>query len=157
VEGVAEDEDAGTPRRRARDLHRILDRFRAARHQEAALLGAAARRELGQQATDLDIRLVHTDHEALVQVAVELLPDGRSGEPVTGVLAAEPAGEVDVRASVHVLDPGSFGARHDEWWRGDTARDVPLAGRNHRFRRGLLADRHVRREPTETVSNLSHP
>ena len=33
------------------------------------LVVAAARRELGQPAADLDVRLVHADHEALVQVA----------------------------------------------------------------------------------------
>ena len=36
----------------------------------------AARRELGEPAADLHVRLVHADHEALVEVAVDLRVDG---------------------------------------------------------------------------------
>ena len=116
MEGAAEDEDGGAAGRRARDLDRVLDGLRAAvRGAELSLVGAPTGRELGEQAAHLDVGLVHPDHEALVQVAVELLVDRlhRGREPVAGVLAAEAAGEVDVRAPVCVLDPRAFGAGDD--------------------------------------------
>jgi hypothetical protein len=52
----------------------------------------------------------------LVQVAVDLLVDRRHNgrEPVTDVLAADAAGEVDVAAPVDVPDPGAFGAVDDD-------------------------------------------
>jgi hypothetical protein len=50
---------------------------------------------------------------------------------VTRVLAAEPAGEVDVAPAVDVLDGGPFGARDDERRRGDPARHMLLAGGEH--------------------------
>ena len=115
MERSAEDEDGGTAGRRARDLDRVLDGLRAAIHENAWLLGAPARRDLGEQAAHLDVGFVHSDHEALVQIAVELLADrlDRGREPVAGVLAAEAAGEVDVRAPVCVLDPRALGAGDD--------------------------------------------
>ena len=77
---------------------------------------AAAGRELGEAAADLDVRLVHPDHEALVQVLVDLrvdrLDDG--GQRVAEVGAAEAAGEVDVLAPFGVPDAGALGARDDE-------------------------------------------
>ena len=90
---------------------------------------ARARRELGEPAADLDVRLVDADHEALVEVAVDLLvdrvDDGR--EAVAGVLAADAAGEVEVRAAVDVGDARAVGARDDEPRRRDAARDVARA------------------------------
>ena len=83
-----------------------------------------ARRELGEPAADLDVRLVDPDHEALVQVAVDLLVDGRDdgAEAVARVLAADPAGEVEVAAAVDVADPAPLA-------RATTSRGVetPLA------------------------------
>src|SRR5204862_5842793 len=93
--------------RGAGDLDRVLDGFGAAVQEQALLRLARARRELGESAADLDVRLVYPDHEALVEVRVDLLVHGRDGgrQPVARVLAAEAAREVDVRLAVDVLDP----------------------------------------------------
>ena len=82
---------------------------------------------LVEEPADLDVRLVHPDHEALVEIAVDLLVDRSGREAVAGVLASEPAGEVDVLATVDVPDPCAFRAGDDEWRSGDTARDVACA------------------------------
>ena len=82
----------------------------------------SARPRLVEQPADLDVRLVHPDHEALVEVAVDLLVNRRGSEAVAGVLAAEPAGEVDVLAAVDVPDPGALRARDDERGGRDAAR-----------------------------------
>jgi len=75
--------------------------------------------------THVDVRLVGPDHEALVQVAVDLGVDrGRDGlEAVPRVLAADPAGEVDVFVAVDVDDGGAVGAVDDESWSRHAARD----------------------------------
>ena len=130
MEGAVEDDHRGSPGRDACDLDGVLDRFGPAVQQHRLLVVAAARRELGQAAAHLDVGLVHPDHEALVQVAVDLgvnrVDDRR--ERVPEVRAAEAAGEVDVLASVGVPDPRSLRAADDERRRRDATRDVPLAG-----------------------------
>ena len=90
MEGVVEDDDRRSAGGGARDLDRVLDRLGAGVDEQGLLLVAAARRELGEPPADVDVRLVHADHEALVQVAVDLLVDGRDGggQAVAGVLAA---------------------------------------------------------------------
>src|SRR5581483_7044747 len=110
VEGVLEDDDATAPRRGACDLHRVLDPLRAGVEEDAALLLARARRQLGEPPADLDVRLVDAHHEALVQVAVELVADrGRDrAEAVARVLARDPAREVEVPAAVGVPDPSAL-------------------------------------------------
>ena len=129
VEGVVEDDDRGPPGRDARDLDGVLDRLGARVQQDRLLVVATAGRELGEPAADLDVRLVHPDHEALVQVLVDLgvdrLDDGR--QRVAEVGAAEAAGEVDVLAPVGVPDARALGAGDDERGRGDAAGDVALA------------------------------
>jgi hypothetical protein len=107
-------------------------------------VGAGAGRQLGEAAADLDVRLVDPDHEALVQVRVDLLVHrrDRGWEAVTGVLAAEAAGEVDVRAAVHILDPGALRARDDDRRSCDPPRDVLLAGGQDSLALGALIDRH---------------
>ena len=144
VERVLEDDHARPAGRGARDLDRVLDGLGSGVQEEGLLVGADAGRELGQPAADLDVRLVDPDHEALVQVRVDLLVHrGDCGrEAVTGVLAAEAAGEVDVRAAVHVLDPSAFRARDDDRRRRDPARDVLLAGREDALGRGALLHGH---------------
>ena len=68
-----------------------------------------------QPPAELNVRLVHPDHRALVQVAVDLLVDrgDRGRKTVAEVLAGEPAGEVDVLAPVHVHDPRALCARDE--------------------------------------------
>ena len=64
----------------------------------------------------LDVGLVHADHEALVQVLIELRPhrlDGRA-EAVADVLATEAAREVDVGLAVDVGEPGARGPGHEK-------------------------------------------
>ena len=56
------------------------------------------------------------------------------------VLAAEPAGEVDVLAAVDVPDPRALGPRDDERRRRDAARDVALARFLHALGRAALVD-----------------
>src|SRR4029078_3310128 len=91
--------------------------------EDAALLAAAAGRELGEPPADLDVGLVGADHEALVEGPGELLvePGDGGGEVVAGVLAADAAGEVDVAAAVEVPDPGAPGPVAQQRGAGDTA------------------------------------
>ena len=97
VECIVEDDNGRPARRGARDLHGVLVRLRAGVDEDRLLVRTGARRELREKPARPDIRLVHADHEALVQVAVGLLldriDDGR--EPVAGVLAADAACEVE--------------------------------------------------------------
>ena len=128
VERAVEDDDAGAPGRGARDLHRVLDRLRAG-VEEQALRGRLARPELIEAPAHLDVRLVDPDHEALVQILVDLLVDRTddSGRAVPEVLARDAAAEVEVLASFGVPDPCAPGPRNDEAGRRDAARDVALA------------------------------
>src|SRR5207253_7342687 len=91
-----------------------------------------------------DVRLVETDHEALVQVAVDLLVDrahdGRVA--VTEVLAGDPAGEVDVLAPVGVPDARAPGPGDDELGGGDAAGDEALAVPQHLLGGRLFLDSH---------------
>ena len=68
VERVVEDDDGGTTGGSARDLDRVLHRLRAGVDEDRLLLGARARRELGEAPAHLDVRLVDPDHEALVEI-----------------------------------------------------------------------------------------
>ena len=140
VEGVLEDDDGGPAGRGARDLDGVLDPLGARVDEQALLLGAAARRELGQPAADLDVGLVRADHEALVQVAVDLLVDRGDDrlEAVPRVLAGDPAREVEERPPVGIGDVRAFGARHDETRGRHAARDVPPARLGDSFARALL-------------------
>ena len=63
---------------------------------------------------------------------------------MAGVLAAEPAGEVDVAAAVDVLDLRAAGARDDEVGRGDAARHEALALGEDPLGLGALCRRHAR-------------
>jgi bacterial/archaeal transporter family-2 protein len=145
VESPVEDDDCLTAGRRASDLDHVLDRLGAGIQKQALLLPVATRRELCEPAADLDVRLVHADHEALVQVAVHLLVDGRDGgrQPVAGVLAAEPSREVDVRAALDVLDPRALGPSHDEGRGRHSGRDVAFAGLDDGVGRGSLPQGHA--------------
>ena len=107
MEAAVEDDHRAAPGERARDLHRVLDGLGAGADQQRLVLAvAAARRQLGEPAADLDVRLVHRDHEALVQVAVGLRVDRGDDlrRVVAEVQAAEAAGEVDERRAVGVGD-----------------------------------------------------
>ena len=140
MEGVLEDDDGGAAGRGAGDLDGVLDSFGAGVHEQALLLGAAARRELGEPAADLDVRLVRPDHEALVQVAVDLLVDRRDHrlEAVARVLARDAAREVEEGAAVGVGDARALRARDDEPRGCDAASDVPAARLGDPFGRALL-------------------
>ena len=116
---------AGAAGRGAGDLDRVLDRLGAGVEEQRLLLLARARRQLAEAPADVDVWLVGPDHEALVQVAVDLRVDrgGDGLEAVPGVLAADPAGEVDVLVAVDVDDGRAVGAVDDESWRRHAARD----------------------------------
>ena len=131
MERVVEHDHRGTPGGRPRDLHGVLDRFGTGVHEQRLRLDAGLRPGLVEEPADLDVRLVHPDHEALVEIAVDLLVDRSRCEAVAGVLAPEPAGEVDVLATVDVPDPCAFGSRDDERCRCDSARDVACAVREN--------------------------
>ena len=128
VEGAVEDDDAGSAGRGARDLDGVLDRL-GARVTSRIFCRRRAGPELVEPPADLDVRLVDPDHEALVQVAVDLLVDRRDDGrvAVAEVLAGDAAGEVEVLAALGVPDPRAPGARDDERRRRDAARDVALA------------------------------
>ena len=144
MEGAVEDEDGLTARRGARDLHRVLDRFGPRVQEDRLLFAATAGRELREPAADVDVRLVHPDHEALMQIAVGLLVDRRDdgGRSVTRVLAAETAGEVDVLAAVDVPDARALGAIDDERRRRDSAGDIAVACVLNGLARRPLRDLH---------------
>ena len=145
VERVIEDDDGRAAGRGPRDLDGVLDRLGAGVQEDALLVGPRARRQLGEPPADLDVRLVDPDHEALVEVRVDLLVHRGDGgrKAVSRVLAAEPAGEVDVAATVDVLDAGALGAGDHDRRSGDPARDVALAGGEHPFGgRALLHGHH---------------
>ena len=146
MEGAVEDDHGGPAGGDAGDLDGVLDSLGARVDEQALLLLAAAGRELGQPAADLHVGLVHTDHEALVQIAVGLVVDrsDRRRQSVARVLAPEPAGEVDVGVAVDVLDAGALGARDDERRRRHAHGDIPLPRVQHLFRRAPLLQRHSR-------------
>ena len=70
VEAVVEADDARAAGVGARDLDGVLDGFGARVDEQRLLVGPCARGVLGQAPAGLDVRLVHPDHEALVQEAV---------------------------------------------------------------------------------------
>ena len=82
----------------ASDLYSVLDRFCARVQEDALLRLAAAGRELGESAAHVDERFVGRDHEALVQVLIDLSVQGLDDRSrvVTEVLAADAADEVEV-------------------------------------------------------------
>ena len=161
VKRVVEDDDRRSPRGDTRDLDGVLDRLRTRVDEHRPLLPAAARRQLRQPATDIDVRLVRPDHEALVEIAVGLLVhrgDDR-GEAVTGVLAGDAAREVEEHAAVDVRHSCAGGALDDEPGGRDPARDIPAAVRVDPFGGALLRHGHpgifrsrtreVKPEPTQ--------
>ena len=111
VERVVEDDHCGRPVA----ARAILTAFSFASAPELTRIDFCSAPAHGdssaRQPADVDVRLVHADHEALVQVLVGLLvdrvDDGR--EAVARVLAADPAGEVDERAPVDVGHSRPFG------------------------------------------------
>ena len=129
VEAAVEDDHRRAPRRVAGDLDGVLDRLGAAVQQDRLLLLAAARRELGEPPADLHVGLVRPDHEALMEIAVDLLvnrlPDRRV--PVPEVEAADAAGEVEVLAAVRIPDERALGAGDDERRGRDAPGDVLLS------------------------------
>ena len=79
-----------------------------------------------------------------MEVRVDLLVHRRDGggEAVAGVLAAEPAGEIDVGHAVDVLDAGALGAGDDDRRGRDPARHELVAGGQNAFTLGPLLHRH---------------
>ena len=112
----------------ARDLDRVLERLGAGVDEQRLLLRATARGDLGEAAAHVDVRLVHADDEALVEVAVHLLVDGGHGgrQTMPRVVASEAPGEVDVALPVDVPDAGAFGPVDHERRSRDPAGDVAL-------------------------------
>ena len=128
VERPVEDDDAGPPGGGACDLHGVLDRLRPG-VEEQGFRGRASRPELVELLGDRDVGLVEADHEALVQIAVDLLVDGldyRLGV-VAEVLASDAAREIEVLTSVGVPDRRPFGAGDGHVRRRDSSRHVSIA------------------------------
>jgi hypothetical protein len=155
VEGAVEDDDPRSAGGGARDLDRVLDRL-GARVDEQRLRFARARPELVEPPCNLDVRLVHPDHEALVQVAVDLLVDGAHHRlrVVAEVLAGDPTGEVEELPPVGVPDRCALRAGHDEIGRRDPARDVALALRPNRPHVVQLLGLH-QRQPSASPGNAA--
>ena len=140
MEGVVEDDDRRPAGCRARDLDGVLDRLGARVDEERLLLLAGARRQLGEPAADLDVRLVDPDHEALVEVVVGLRLDRVDDrrEAVARVLAADAACEIEERAAVDVGDARAVCVGDDELRRRDACAHVAGAlGEDSVVRRGL--------------------
>ncbi len=126
VKGVVEHDHGRPARERARDLHGVLVGLGTGVEEDRLLLAPGARRRLGEPPAHLDVRLVHPDHEALVEVQVGLGVDrlDHRAEAVTGVLAADAAGEVDEGATIDVGDPRAVGGGDHETRGGDAVRHV---------------------------------
>jgi hypothetical protein len=79
-----------------------------------------------------------------VQEPVDLLVDRGDDrpEPVTRVLAGDPAGEVEVDGAVDRLDPRSLRPRDDETGRRDAAGHEPRPLLDEVVGRGSLLERH---------------
>jgi hypothetical protein len=170
VERVVEDDDGRTARRRTRDLYGVLVRLGPRVDEERLLLGSCARRELGEQPAGVDVGLVDADHEALVQVLVDLVVDRLDDrrEPVTSVLAADPAGEVNVRATVDIRHTCAVGAGYDEPRRRHASADVACAVAQDLVVGEMLRRLHAReyapsrwslatRGPTAKPPRIAHP
>ena len=144
VERPVEDDDSGPPGRGTRDLDRVLDRLGAGVHEDRSLLRPRARRELGEQAARLDVRLVARDHEALMEVAVDLLVDRGDDSlgTVAGVLAGDPAGEVEVGPPVGVDEACALRALDHEPRRRHASSHVPPPRLDQPLGRARLPDRH---------------
>ena len=145
VKASVERDDRRPARRHAGDLDRVLDRLGAGVDEDRLLLGAPAGRQLGQAPADVDVRLVEADHDALVEIAVDLLVHRRDRrrQAVAGVLTADPAREVDVLLAVDVLDPDALGPRdHDRRSRHATG-DVALLLLDQALGLSVLSKRHA--------------
>jgi hypothetical protein len=92
-----------------------------------------------------------------MQVTVDLLVNRRCREAVAGVLAAEPAGEVDVLAAVDVPDARAFSAGDHERSGCDAACDVALAVGDDLLRRRALAHGHQRFRSPRISSTTRSP
>ena len=144
VEGVVERHDRGTPRRLARDLHRVLDGLGAGVG-EHRLLREVPGRERVQPFGELDVRLVRGDVEAGVRVQLELPLRGRDhlGRGVADVQDGDAGGQVDQPVAVDVLDDRAGGSRgHDRVDVGHALGDGGRAPREPlgRLRTGDLGD-----------------
>jgi hypothetical protein len=144
VERVVEDDDRRPARGSARELDRVLDGFRAGVEEDRLLLCPRARGKLGEPPADVDVGLVHADHEALVQIAVGLLVDRVDDrpEPVAGVLAGDPAREVDERPAVDGGHARALCSADDQPRRRHRTRDEPRAIRQHALRGARLRRLH---------------
>src|SRR5262249_4721581 len=115
---------------------------------------------LVQPPTDLDVRLVETDHEALVEVTLGLIVDrvhDRLGA-VPEVLARDPSGEVEIRPAVRVPDRRAFRPVYHHVVPRESAGDVPPTPRPDGLRVRALLDRHrcqLRTYIRVPVKNLS--
>ena len=74
MEGAVEDDTPGRPVA-ARAILTAFSTASAPELTSSERCSPDARAELGETAAQLDVRLVRPDHEALVQVAVDLLVD----------------------------------------------------------------------------------
>ncbi len=103
VERALERDHRRTLRVRARELDRVLDRFRAG-VEERRLRGAGERRDREQPLGERDVHLVRDDREVGVEEARGLLLHGLDDVRmrVADVQAADAAGEVEERVAVDV-------------------------------------------------------
>ena len=85
-------------------------------------------------------------YEPYVEVAIGLHVDrgDHRGQAVAGVLAAEPAGEVDVGLAVDVLDAHALGTGDHERRSGHAHSDIALPRVQDLLGRGPLLQRHSR-------------
>ena len=117
VEGVLECDDPLPAGRDARDLHRVLDRLRAAVREHA--LRGKCRIAAWVNAIELlrqaHIRLIRDDLRRHVRVALELLAHrgGHVGMLVTEVERADPGDEIEVTLALRIPDLRPHRTRDD--------------------------------------------
>lgn len=136
MEAPGKGDDAGAARGGARDLHRVLGRFRAG-GEEDGLGFAFHRRNRVQLLGQLDVRFIGHDLKRRVRIGVELFGNGRhhAGMAVPHVEHRDAAREIDVALALDVPDLGILGTgREDRRGRGNATRHSAFAA----FENGLV-------------------
>ena len=113
VKGVLEGDDAGAPGVRARNLHRILHRFRAAIHKES-FLGELSGRDLIHALGQTHVIFVgrHLDAGVKKTIGLGLHRGDHRLATMSHIQASDAAGKIQVAVAVHIFEPGIFRLRY---------------------------------------------
>lgn len=110
VKGAGKGDNAGTAGMGAGDLHCVLDRLGAGRHQHGAVFGSGWRHRV-QPLGELQITFVGRDMEAGMGEVLGLFGDGaHDGRvAVAGIVDRDAGGEVDITFAIDVPELGIQG------------------------------------------------